>query len=133
MEWMNVSRKVGSHTHSVATGAEMHKLTVCMMTFYLSGTEQPDERYHPFFTGVGPTPNVAEEMAYVVYLRAQNCVHQFEWHDAITQVCRGCGVMRRTHTAEFPSARVLWRRWVRGARPSSSTVYGVPRHSYLSL
>ncbi len=125
MEWMNVSRKVGSHTRLVTTGAEIHKLTECTMTFYLSGTERPDERHHPFFTGVGPTPNVAEERAYMVYLRAQNCTHQFEGRDAITQVCRGCGVLRRAHTAAFPSARSAWQRWFRSARPSPSTPSGV--------
>lgn len=89
------------------------------MTFYLSGTERPDERRHPFFTGVGPTSKAAEEMAYMVYLRAQNCTHQFERRDTVTQVCRGCGVMRRAQTAALPSARSVWQRWFKRA-PSAS-------------
>ncbi|GGO36317.1 hypothetical protein GCM10008949_40040 [Deinococcus humi] len=124
MEWINVSRKIGTHTRLVTTGAEIQKITECMMTFYLSGTERPDERRHPFFTGVGPTPNVAEEMAYMVYLRAHNCSHQFEPRDTTTQVCRVCGVMRRAHTAASRSERFMWQRWFRGAPRSPSAPTG---------
>ena len=119
MQWKNVSRKVGTYTRLVTTGAEIHPITECMMTFYLSGTERPDERRRPFFTGVGPTAKVAEEMAYMGYLRAQNCTHQFERGDAVTQVCRGCGVMRHARTPVFPSARSVWQGWFRSASPST--------------
>lgn len=125
MEWKNVSRKVGSHTRLVTIDAEIHKITECTMTFYLTGTEWPDERHHPFFTGVGPTPDMAEGLAYLVYLRAQTCSHQFERLEAMTQVCTGCGVMRRARPPALHSVRSVWRRWFRKTHPSASALSGV--------
>ncbi|MBB5363969.1 hypothetical protein HNQ08_003076 [Deinococcus humi] len=61
-----------------------------------------------------------------MYLRAQNCTHQFERGDAVTQVCRGCGVMRHARTPVFPSIRPVWQRWFRSARPSVRTERQTP-------
>lgn len=86
-----------------------------LSTVYLTDVAVPDLRQHPFFTGRGVTAELAEQVAYTLYLRAQQCAHVFRAHDAVTLNCRICGVQLHATpkgvSGDSPAPSGRWRRW----------------------
>ncbi|SMB93677.1 hypothetical protein [Deinococcus hopiensis] len=128
MDWQNVSRRCGT-LQRLASGqnGEMWPVTEHTYTFFLGEDERFGETRVPFFTGVGATPEEAEERAYSAFLRAENCSHVFVPRAASNVAeCRTCRMLLRLErpdvTPATSSVRPSW--WQGLLRPARPTAAG---------
>lgn len=115
MQWSGVCLVAETRSFLERQAGEVRAAKEELLTFYLTDAAVPDPERHPFFTGRGTTAELAEQAAYTVYLRAQQCAHVFRTKDAAMSSCQVCGVQLRVvlQGATGNSAAPLgwWRRW----------------------
>lgn len=122
MYWTNVSRFPDKYAYLRQTNGEFTPATEYLLTVSFSGRERADAYRHPFLIGRGESAELAEQAAYLIYLRAQDCDHDFQPDNLVTQSCRHCGVMLRMRPGAPVSARARprWLAWWRPQRRTAS-------------
>ena len=121
MYWSDVSRVPDKHAYLKPVEGEFVPTTEYLLTVSFSGRERADAYRHPFLIGRGESAELAEQAAYLIYLRAQSCAHDFQPDNLVTQSCRHCGVMLRLRPgAPVPArTRPRWLQWWRQRNAAS--------------
>ncbi len=109
INWETAARKHGVYQKLEVKGQDVRPVSIYTFTFFLSGGGPAMPDRHPYYTATGSSPEEAERAAYVVYMRAVDCQHQFVTASLHSRKCKLCGVQLDTlqgallHAADMPT------------------------------